>query len=544
MLLTIRDGTFLFGSSDRQGEAEGLAKVAGLSQSLPASRNRGYPVYFATDPHSVLHLWEHADDSAKISLSGLREAYIASSARDAQIMVPTPQGHALLPYQRAGVAYAANRRNVLFGDAPGLGKTIEAIALANYRGAKRVLVVCPANVRRQWEKQIRAWSTIPRVLPYLVAGGSDGVHPQAHYVIVSYELARDGLWSVLMGSHWDMVIIDEAHYLKTSDATRTRALFGGGEARYKAGGITSRADSVVALTGTPLPNRPRECYTICRALDWSSIDWMSEARFRDRFNPGGVETSFRPDGSVRRFAWEYTGRLPELNARLRCNLMVRRLKEDVLKDLPPKRYELTYVDSTYDIQKALRAERLLDIDPDGLINNGFVFDGEISTVRRQMGEAMAPQAVEHVDMRLDEGVDKLVVYYHHKSVGDYLADHLKKHGVVRVDGSTPQAKRSGGPGTAVERFVHDPTLRVFLAQGQAVGVGTDGLQDAAQLAVFAEASWVHGDNEQCVDRLHRMGQLGSVLAEILVAQGSLAERIIGKSIDKGRITHTVLDGEF
>lgn len=540
MLLTVRDGTFLFGSSGRQAEAESLAKVAGLDVSLPASRARGYPVFFTTEPCAVLHLWEHADAEAKSKLSKLRDAWTASSARDAQIVVPVPPGHALLPYQRAGVAYARSRRNVLFGDAPGLGKTIEAIALANLNGAQRVLVVCPANVRRQWHKQISAWSTIPKVLPYLVSKASDGVHPKAHYVIVSYELAREGLWSVLMGYRWDMVIIDEAHYLKTPDAARTRALFGGGEGRYRDGGICGRAAQTVALTGTPLPNRPRECYTLARALDWAAIDWMSNAEFRERFNPGGVEIN----AQGKRFAWEYTGRLPELNARLRCNFMVRRLKEDVLKDLPPKRYELTYVDSTFDIQRALRAERMLDFDPDDLVNNGFVFDGEISTVRMQMGEAMAPAAIEHVDMLMDGGAEKLVVFYHHRSVGDMLAEGLKSHGVIRVDGSTPQAKRSGGPGTAVDKFVHDPRYGIFLGQMGAVGVGTDGLQDVASHAVFAEADWVHGNNEQCVDRLHRWGQLGSVLAQMLVAQGSLAERILGKAIDKGRVVHTVLDGEF
>lgn len=532
----------MWGSSQKPAEAESLAKLAGLSQSLPASRERGYPVFFTSESHAVLHLWDHADAAARAELSGLRQAWLASSARTADISVPAPPGHNYDPYQIACIAYAASRRNVLFGDAPGLGKTIEAIGLANYRGCQRVLVVCPANVRRQWEKQIRAWSTIPRCLPYLVAKASDGVHPQAHYVIVSYDIARDGLWDVLMRSRWDMVILDEAHYLKTTDAGRTRALFGGGEGRYKAGGICGRADSVVALTGTPLPNRPRECYTLARALNFDAIDWMSEAHFRDRFNPSGLETSYRPDGTIRRYSWEYVGRLPELNARLRCNFMARHLKEDVLSDLPPKRYELTYVDSTFAIQKALQAERMLDIDPEAMINNGFVFDGQVSTVRLLMGEAMAPAAVEHVSMLLNGGLDKVVVYYHHTSVGDTLAEGLKSCGVVRVDGSTPQARRSGGPGTAVEVFKHDPRKRVFLGQMQAVGVGTDGLQDATDWCVFAEPDWVPGTNEQCVDRLHRRGQAGNVMAQFLVAQGSLAEKIIGKSIDKARITSTVLDG--
>jgi SWI/SNF-related matrix-associated actin-dependent regulator 1 of chromatin subfamily A len=258
---------------------------------------------------------------------------------------------------------------------------------------------------------------------------------------------------------------------------------------------------------------------------------MNEATFRDRFNPGGRD---RETGAV----WEYVSRLPELNARLRCNFMVRRLKEDVLKDLPAKRYELVYAETTGQIAMALHAERMLDLDEETLLaRSGGKIDGAISTVRREMGEAMAPFASEHCDTLLTGGTDKLVVFAHHHSVLDHLQKQLTRHGVIRVDGNTT----GKGKGIAVEQFKFDPRKKVFLGQLTSVGTGTDGLQEVCQQAVFAEASWVFGENEQGVDRLHRIGQNGSVHAQFLVAEGSISERIIGRSIAKGRITSEVLD---
>lgn len=529
------DGSFAFGGSEPQ--VEQLAREAGLALSTTASRERGFNVYVTSEPHAVLHLWDHASPAAQSALQAMRGEWLASGATapPSGFEPPAPEFCEYMPFQKAGIHYAQDRKNVLFGDAPGLGKTIQAIGLANLRGCRRVLVVCPANVRPQWVRQVKLWSTIPKVVAYPIYKTSDGVHPTAHWVVTSFEVARDGLWDVLRSFHWDMVVIDEAHFLKTPDAARTRALFGASaqsKCRYRGtGGIVERADQVVALTGTPLPNRPRECYTLANALAPDAIDWANFAAFKDRFNPGGRD----PESGA---SWEYVGRLPELNARLRCNFMVRRLKEDVLHDLPAKRYELVYAEGSVPITMALQAERLLDLDEESMLSRSKgKIDGAISTVRREMGEALAPAALEHCLVLLDGGVDKLVVFAHHHSVLDQLEKGLAPLGCIRVDGSTS----ARGKAAAVEQFRHDPRKRVILGQLQAIGTGTDGLQDVATHAFFAEASWVHGENEQGVDRLHRMGQRGSVLAQFLVAAGSISERILGKAISKGKTVAKVLD---
>lgn len=152
---------------------------------------------------------------------------------------------------------------------------------------------------------------------------------------------------------------------------------------------------------------------------------------------------------------------------------------------------------------------------------------------------MAPAVLEHLLILLDGGVDKLVVFAHHHSVLAVLQQGMAKHGVLRVDGSTS----ARGKNQAVEKFKFDPRLKVFLGQMQSIATGTDGLQDVATHCVFAEQSWIFGENEQAVDRLHRMGQKGSVLAQLMVAPGSISERILGRSISKGRTVQRALDAQ-
>jgi SWI/SNF-related matrix-associated actin-dependent regulator 1 of chromatin subfamily A len=260
---------------------------------------------------------------------------------------------------------------------------------------------------------------------------------------------------------------------------------------------------------------------------------MREADFRDRFNP--VFKGETADGKV--FIRESVHRLPELQNRLRANFMVRRLKRDVLTQLPPVRYNLHHVDETGAIKKALEAERMLDIDPEAMTGVDMVTRGHISVVRHQMGVAKAPQVADYVDTLLDGGEDKIVLFGWHIEVLDILEQRLGRHGVLRIDGSVPPHRRH----ERVAQFQADPDKHIMLGNIQAMGVGTDGLQNAASHVVFAEVSWVPGDNEQGVSRLERMGQTTPVIAEFLVAPGSFDEKILGSALRKLRNIRSALD---
>lgn len=512
---------------------------AGLTLARRVRGPQGEKVWFTSCEYAALNFYRDADPQAKAKLDPLWRDYQKSKAITGDKDYPVPRGMELMPFQRAGVEYALERQHTLIGDQPGLGKSAQSLVIANACGYRRVLIICPGSIRLNWRKEVLKWSTLRNPSTYPILSSKDGVHPDANFTIVSYDLCRNlGLHEALCATRWDMIVMDEMHAVKSTAAKRTQALLGGGRGPFKKQFIAQNADRIIGLTGTPLPNRPREAYTIARALNWEAIDWMSYDAFCHRFNPSAAVQVRKRDGSEVTINREERGRLPELRARLRCNFMVRRLKRDVLTELPDTRYELTYVETSGPIRDVLAKERMIDFNTEDLKNPMAEFWGQVSTVRREMGEALAPRVVEHIRYLLDiVEMPKVVVFAHHRSVMDRLANDLHRYGVVQVRGGVSTDRKQA----AVDDFMVEPNLRIFLGQIDAAGTGIDGLQNVAEHAVFAEAAWTPGVNEQAVDRLHRIGQHANVVAQFMVVEGSLTERILAAVFDKTKTIHESLD---
>jgi len=497
-------------------------------------------ILFTKEPYAAVSFYNDATPEALVRLGSIHDHIEQSMRQESGGHVTVPYDKEPWVFQIPGVEYIMSHVNTLVGDQPGLGKTAQAVMAANEMRAKRVLVVCPANIRLQWAKMIREWSTMEgRYIIYPILKSSDGVHPNASWTIISYDLARNpAIHYALMEGYYDLLVIDEAHFAKSINAKRTQMLFGGGE--YNA--LTSRAEKIVGLTGTPLPNRPRECYTLARGLCWESIDFVSEDAFRHRFNPSQLMEKFHPD-TKKTSQWikEKSGRLPELRNRLRSNFMVRRLKRDVMKHLPAVTYNIHYVEETGIIRKALHAEKMLDIDPTDLSGASGQELGHISVVRRMMGTALAPQVCDYVEMLLGGGVDKMLLLGWHHDVLDIYEQRLNKYGFVRVDGRTSAIRKQN----YVDQFQADGDTRIFCGNIQSVGVGTDGLQNVCDYVVFGEADWVPGNNfDQGVGRLDRGGQLYGVTADFLVAPKSFLEQILQSAIAKLQDIHSSLDQQY
>lgn len=537
-------GAFTLRVPRNEADVRVLMREHGLDFSAPAS-TQGEAVLFTREPYAACAFAEFAAPEARARLLPLLNEIDASWKKTSNLRIKVPADQELWPFQKANLEYALRRRNTLVGDQPGLGKTPVAIAMANEIGARRVLVVCPANIRLQWAKMIRVWSTMqwPYVV-YPILNSRNGVHPTAAWTIISYDLIRDPVIAkMLVRGHYDLLVVDEAHYIKNSETGRTRAIFGRqdtGDATEGLPALASCSERILALTGTPLPNRPREAYTLARGLCFDAIDWCSEETFKTRFNPSAKIDGVRADGSRYTYVREEAGRHGELQARLRANFMVRHMKRDVMDQLKLPVYDIVLVDETAAVKQALAAESLLHIDPEDadLFQNadGEVL-GHIAAVRHMMGVAKAPLVADYAAMALDGGEDKLVIFAWHIAVLDILQERLRKFGVVRVDGSTSPAKRQ----RAVDDFITKPELQVFLGNIQSIGIGVDGLQKVCSHALFAEPSWVPGENQQAVDRLDRGGQARTVQADFLVAPGSLDERILSSSLKKLHQVDKVLD---
>lgn len=519
------------------------AKRAGLTLSTTSKGVNGENVYITADfnhkptfnPYAVLTFLDEADDSAKAKLEPYKRDYEMSWATDADYSPRVPQGKKYLGYQKAGIRYGVEKGSVLIGDEPGLGKTIQAIGICNELQTEKVLIVCPASIRLNWHRELRKWYMNDRKYMQVFhnsRGGFEGDY--INTAIFSYELAKNqGLHNAIMERKWDMLIIDEAHYLKTSDAVRTRALFGGGQGPFTDKFIAQNVKNIVALTGTPLPNRPRECYTLAKALCPEAIDWMSYDMFCYRFNPSAEIVKDDKFINV-----EKQGRLPELQARLRTNFMIRRLKRDVLKELPDKRYEFAYLEPDGAIKEVLRRESLLKFKISDLADPFSELMGMLSTIRREMGEAKVPRIVEHMKYLLDiVELPKVVMFAHHVSVMNALTSILEPYGVVAVRGGMSSKAKDA----SVQKFQADPNTRIFLGQLDSAGFGIDGLQNVCDHVVFAEPAWTPGTNEQAVDRCHRIGQHSNVLAQFLIVEGSIDEKILAAVLDKNETIHNSLD---
>lgn len=459
-------------------------------------------------------------------------------------------------YQHAGVEYQLERDHGIIGDAPGVGKSAEGVLLSNAIGARNTLVISPASLTLNWEREIWKWSTIPNVSTYVVRKSSDGVNLEAHFAIMSYDMLRNpSILAAVLSQNWDHVILDEAHYLKDPQGNqRTKAVCGWMDRGSYVPGVCDVAGRITMLTGTLLPNQPIECYNAIRLVNHAAIDNASLADFREFYYDlgEGMVRGFHdvklPDGrTVRRnevhFSREVRNQprnLEDLQYRLRKHVMVRRLKEDVLHELPPKRWQFFPLSIDGATRKALahpgwrEVERMYEADPDDF-DRHIPIDGEVSTARRLLGEAKAPGVAAYVEDLLRSGRPKVLVSAWHHSVLEILAGKLGKYGLVYMDGSTS----IGAKQKFVDKFQNDPGTRVGL--GQMLPLGEGHTLTAAQDGVAAEPWYSPGKNDQFLDRLHRRGQTGSVLGHVPVVPGTLDERILSTAIAKDQHIFAALD---
>lgn len=492
------------------------------------------------------------------------------------------------PYQHAAVEYHISRKHCLIGDDPGLGKTAEALLFGNSIGAEFTLVVCPASLRLNWQREARMWSTIEDLSTYPVLKSKDGVSLVHNFVIISYDLLRNNsIMDAILEERWDHLILDEAHALKDPKGNmRTKAICAPDM-------LPSVVDRITMLSGTILPNQPIECYNAVRLMDWDALDKMSLDDFRNEYYEEGDGWVRGPvlvsrqthEGTLGCSACDDTGfmskkracnkcfeieprfvnklhfstevrnrpvNLDDLQYRLRKNVMVRRLKKDVLKQLPPKRWHPFPIDPDARIRKALKhpgwieAEKLYQMDADAF-DTSVPVDGAVSTAMRLLGEAKAPIVADYIEELLNSGVEKVVVGAWHRNTEDGVADsglsvlhylrrRLSKYGLVYMDGTTtPRNKQR-----AVDEFQGLEEVRVILGQLSTIGEGWT--LTAAQDGVAAEFYWVPGKNDQFLDRMHRRGQEGSyVLGHIPIVPGSMDERVVGTAVWKDGNIHQALD---
>jgi len=426
-----------------------------------------------------------------------------SLATDSDIEIPAPAGLEYLPFQRAGIAYAVQGQNTLIGDEMGLGKTIQAIGIINYTKAENVLIVCPAFLKINWRRELDKWLLPPRSV-----GIAEGKFlPDTQVVIINYDIVGKHL-EALQSRHWDLRITDECHYYKNPKAKRTKAV------------KAIDADRKIAMSGTPISNRPIELHSILDDLTDEFTFWDYAKRYCNAHRNS--------------FGWDMSGssNLEELQTRLRSTVMVRRLKSEVLTELPSKVRQV--VPLAGDEGKILRR---FGIDPDATwaeiiteltsTTEGFEM---LSKLRHEMALTKVPAAIEMVSAASEEG--PVLVFCHHKDVVAGLAEGLENCVTATGDNSKEQRDR------AVQKF-QAGEANIFIGTMGACGVGLT-LTRSAHI-IFCELDWVPGNVTQAEDRAHRIGQTDTVLVQHLVLDGGLDAHIAQTIVAKQAVIDKALD---
>jgi len=507
-------------------------------------------VWWTTKPEIAARLLEVCDDDAKCALTGHVESVEASRASDAEIDIPCPENLAYRPFQRAGVAYAAERSATMIADEMGLGKTIQALGIANYKKAKNILIVCPASLRLNWKREAQKWLVEPHTIQ-VVTKPSDDVSA-ADIVIINYDRCKGQHLEALKAREWDLIVVDEVHYCKNPKAQRTKNILGYWDRKNRTAvpGLVDRAKIKLFLTGTPITNRPIELHPLAAKLDLR--EFGNFMRFAKRYC----------DAHETRYGWDFSGasHLDELQAKLRGSFMVRRLKKDVLKELPAKVRQVVILNQN-GCANAVKAEQKAWAQAGGAdfealkanvelaaasedqnayrsavhaLNSAIrVAFEDMAEIRHETAEKKTPAVLEHCDDIL-ENVSKLVIFAHHKKVIAGIKEHYGEKAVV-VDGSTPNDARQA----AVDAFQNDPSIKVFIGSIKAAGVGLT--LTAASHVVFAELDWTPANMTQAEDRCHRIGQTDSVTVQHLVVNGSLDARMAEILVWKQEIIEAALD---
>ena len=421
------------------------------------------------------------------------------------------------PYQKAGLEYILIGDNILLADEMGLGKTLQAIGYLNYINKKpyKALVICPASLKSNWLKECQKFlHVIPAIT---IVDPKDKIEePEPGIYIVNYDIV--GRFNSLINHKWDVLILDEAHYVKNQKSKRTATILGG----PVGGGI--KADKIIAISGTPIENKPFEFFTLLKALEPFGF---SNRMVYERRYCGGRQG---------RFGWDNNGarHLGELERKIRSTVMIRRLKRDVAKDIPEKTRKLVYLDlSLSKEQKKLEKLSLKELL--GSLRPGSANGVQIMKARKELGEMKVKAALTFIKDMLEE-VDKLLIFCVHKNVVKGLTEGLANFKPLVVDGSTPVKKRQG----IVDSFQEDKKRRVFIGNVTAAGVGIT--LTAASNVVFVEYSFKPGENKQAEDRAHRIGQKNSVMAHYLVVNNSLDSKVLLSLIEKEKVLNTLLGG--
>ena len=465
------------------------------------------------------------------------ESYINSEIFKTDVLdfLPMKLKNKLKPFQLEGVRFGIEHNGkCLIADEMGLGKTLQSISIAlNYKDEWPLLIICPSSLRQNWQNEIT--QNVPNISEMggvvVIFGSKDLTKPWGKVTILSYEIASKHA-HLLLQKKFKIVIADECHYLKNSQSKRCRELLP----------VFLNAEHTILMSGTALLSRPCELYPQLQALQFPIFNTFHQFAIR------------YCKATVTPFGWDYNGNshLSELHVLLSKYVMIRRLKEDVLTELPDKeRMEVSISISEEDVQKMKDLRLAMEIQKKKIDKYSTV--GESSD--KNVFEKFAKQAqfielytmtcsakikgvCEFLTKMVLEG-KKLLVFGHHQEMLDGIQQFVEENEIefIRIDGSTNPTMRQ----KYVNSFQKERRIKIAILSITAAGTGIT--LHSADTVVFAELYWTPGVLRQAEDRVHRIGQKNDVRIFYLLAKNSIDDLIWPLLEKKLKISGETLDGK-
>jgi len=424
-----------------------------------------------------------------------------------------------LQHQKEAIEKLAGSRRFILADDMGLGKTTSTIIAALETGAKKVLIICPASLKINWQREIENYSDRS---VYIAEGKKFST--DSDFVIVNYDILKnfhdmkDKSKSLLNQSEFELVILDEAHMISNPQAQRTKII----------NHYVKNIKRVWLLTGTPMTSRPMNYYNLLNIIESPvAQNWMAYAI---RYCQGYQFTAGK------RKVWNVTGasNLEELRDRTSKQIL-RRLKEDVL-DLPDK-----IISPVYLRLKSKEYEELMGEYYDWFDNKKeessslTVQFSKLMKVRKVIANEKTKQTIEFAENIIEQG-KKVIIFTNFTDTLQTIYQHFGKQAVY-LDGSCSKPHRQH----AVDEFQDNEKIKVFVGNLKAAGVGLT--LTAAEVVIMNDLSFVPAEHAQAEDRAYRYGQKSNVLVYYPLYENTIEGAIYDILNRKKEIIRTVMGDE-
>ena len=474
----------------------------------------------------AFHIWGKVIDSQQNHAMWLPKSAIVQEEKKLNRVIDySPyDNRPPMEHQKVAIEKLLANNKFILADDMGLGKTTAAVIASMESGAKKVLIVCPASLKINWDREIKNY-TDRKVL--IVEGRKWG--STFDYYIINYDILKNyhtteksedsDDYKLLVNEKFDLAIVDEAHYVSNTTANRTRLL----------NDVLETIPRVWLLTGTPMTSRPINYFNLLKIVDSPlTLNWQSYVR---RYCKGYQFTVGN------RKVWNTSGasNLDELRERTK-SYVLRRMKTDIL-DLPEKIVTPVFVELSskmYDEE----LEEFTRISNDNKDKETLsVTLNRLMKIRQLIAYEKIPYTCEIIDKCLDQG-KKVIVFTNFTMSLDMLHEKYKKNSVI-LNGSMSKEKKQ----ESVDRFQNEDKIKIFISNIIAGGVGIT--LTAGEVVVMNDLSFVPAHHSQAEDRAYRYGQQNSVLVYYPVFENTV-EKIIYNILQKKKnvIDQVMGDGEY